>query len=73
MQETDLHKPSHPQYQQDGAPIEPEPDWRESLSRAVRRNCVDREREIFHDWERQHHPPHNPAAKVIQMSRHDTL
>jgi hypothetical protein len=61
MQETDLHQPSPPQYQQDSEPIKR--DWRESLSRAVRRNCVDREREIFHDWERQHHPPHNPPQK----------
>jgi hypothetical protein len=61
MQETDLHKLSRPQYQQDSEPTAP--DWRESLSRAVRRNCVDREREIFHDWERQHHPQHNPPQK----------
>ena len=54
MQETDLHKPSGKQFQQDSEPIEP--DWREALSRAVKRNSLDRERDKYQDWERRQNP-----------------
>jgi hypothetical protein len=59
MQETDLHKPSRQQDQQDRELIEP--DWRETLSQAVKRNSFDRERETDRDWERRRPPPrHEP-------------
>jgi hypothetical protein len=58
MPETDLYKPSRQQYQQDNEPIEP--DWRDALSRAVKRNSLDREREKFQDGERRQNPQRNP-------------
>jgi hypothetical protein len=61
MQTTDLYRPSRQQYQQDSQPIEP--DWREALSRALRRRGLDRERDKYQDWGRRQNPQRNQQQR----------